>query len=245
MYKASKTLSCVILDKDPASAEHTFKILNQYSFINVVNCYTNVMEALNFLSQQHFMLLVIDSGLLVQNDNYWIINKTFPQNRVVVTGDDDDAFISALSVGNYHFLNQPLEKSKILEVIRTIYHDHLSTKPSSNLDLESNRLERNGLFVKGDTGYVRIDFDEIDYIKAFGEYAKLYKGEKWTLLSCTLKRITELLPKKAFSRVHRSFTVRIGSISSFDAHEIRIGGHFVPIGRNYKKDFESSLLTLA
>ena len=245
MNETSKILSCVILDKDARQAEKTFNELNQYSFINAINFQTELLEALALLSQQPSTFLMIDADLLIQNDNYRIINKVFPKNRVVVTGNSGDDFINALTIGGYHYLDKPLEKSSLLEVIRKIYQDCMTATTGSGSEAEVDSATSNGLFVKGDTGYVRIDFDEIDYIKAFGEYAKLYKGDKWVLLLCTLKKITEQLPGRTFARVHRSFTVRIGSIMSFDAHEIKIGNQYVPIGRNYKKDFESSLLTLA
>lgn len=244
MYENSNVLSCVVLDRNPEDLKCISDILNDYSFINVLRSFDEILDAVAFLSLTEPTFLVIDSRQLLENDNYRIIQKIFPSNKVIVTAESDEDFIKIFELGDYHFLNKPLIRPSLISVIRSIYRHELSGKTGSAADADLKQSEKNGLFVKGDAGYVRVDFDQIDYIKAFGEYSKLYKDQKWTLLSCTLKRITELLPKKAFSRVHRSFTVRIGSISGFDAHEIRIGDEYVPIGRNYKKDFESSLLTL-
>lgn len=244
MLATNNSPSCIILDKDVNSLKNLSVTLGQYSFVNVTSVFTNIMDTIVFLSQHQPVFLVISHSILFENDNFRIINKVFPESRVIVIGKNDDDFITTFILGKYNFLQEPFEKSQMLEIVKNIYQDYLSGENVSSDDKELNELDRNGLFVKGDSGYVRVSFDEIDYIKAFGEYAKLYKNKKWTLLSCTLKKITEQLPKLTFARVHRSFTVRIGSIRSFDAHEIKIGDDYVPIGRNYKKDFESSLLRL-
>ena len=241
MYETTKLLSCLVLDKN---AQEVAKELDRFAFIDVVGAYDSLMEALSLLSQQQTAFMVIDSELLYENENHLIINKFFSHNRVVVIGKSDEDFVRTLTLGNYHYLEKPLHKPFLLDVIKKIYQLENAAN-STSIEINPKASDRNGLFVKGDSGYVRIDFDDIDYIKAFGEYAKLYTGDKWVLLMCTLKKITEQLPTRTFARVHRSFTVRIGSIRSFDAYEIRIGDQYVPIGRNYKKHFESSLLTLA
>ncbi len=244
MTENANPLSCIILDKEGAKLKQISDALKDYSFITVVGSFTETMDAVAFLTRKELTFLIIDSQQILENDTSRIIRKLFPDNRVIVTGNGEGDFIKTFTIGRYHFLNKPFDKPELLSVMKNIYQDEVLDRMKSSEDIEVTQLERNGLFVKGDSGYVRIDFDEIDYIKAFGEYSKLYRGKSWVLLSCTLKKITEQLPKRTFARVHRSFTVRIGSIESFDAHEIKMGSDFVPIGRNYKKDFESSVLRL-
>lgn len=57
-----------------------------------------------------------------------------------------------------------------------------------------------------------IEIQEIEYIKAEGDYVALITPEGRWLKDCTMKYLEENLPCGAFVRIHRSYIVGIRSI---------------------------------
>jgi DNA-binding LytR/AlgR family response regulator len=51
----------------------------------------------------------------------------------------------------------------------------------------------------------------------------------------TLQYFEELLPKKQFVRIHRSFIIAVAKIQSVSENRVEAGGKELMIGGNYKK----------
>ena len=91
-------------------------------------------------------------------------------------------------------------------------------------------------FIKCESRYEKIWFEEILYIQALQNYVTIHttKGKYITLLP--LKTIEEKLDAQAFIRVHKSYAVSISKIDSIDNSEINMRGIRIPVSRNYLPD---------
>jgi LytTr DNA-binding domain len=69
--------------------------------------------------------------------------------------------------------------------------------------------------VSGDAG-----FDEIDCIKAAGDYAEVHCADRVWLVNDSISALTKRLPPADFARIHRSVIVRLARIS-----EVSMGTH--------------------
>lgn len=92
------------------------------------------------------------------------------------------------------------------------------------------------LIVKQEYCNVSIPFSDILYIKALGNYVKIVRiSNTYVLTRVKLKVIMELLPKKLFLRIHRSYIIAISAVSSFTRTRIEIAGlkKGLPVGAQY------------
>ena len=93
----------------------------------------------------------------------------------------------------------------------------------------------NTIAIKVDYKNVVLSISEILFIEGLKDYVKIYTTTQMYLTRLNLKGIHEILPHEKFIRVHRSFIVSIGQISSFSKSEIGIGSTTIPIGNSYKE----------
>jgi DNA-binding LytR/AlgR family response regulator len=56
-----------------------------------------------------------------------------------------------------------------------------------------------------------------------------------------MKHIEANLPREEFTRVHRSFIVRMDRIADITEHNLMIDKHIIPIGAMYKNDLLKKL----
>jgi DNA-binding LytR/AlgR family response regulator len=90
-------------------------------------------------------------------------------------------------------------------------------------------------FIKCESKYEKIFFDDILYIEGMQNYVRIYttKGKYMTLLN--LKDIEQNLQNGSFIRVHKSFIVNITKIDCIEKHEISIQSTRIPISRNFRE----------
>ncbi|UEG54225.1 LytTR family DNA-binding domain-containing protein [Mucilaginibacter daejeonensis] len=92
------------------------------------------------------------------------------------------------------------------------------------------------LLVKDSTDLVRIDLDEIQYIKAEDNYAMIITNGKPILTRTTLNELQAELPPDRFVRIHRSYIVELPKIQKVERHQVTVGGQPLPLSRALRSD---------
>ncbi len=105
-----------------------------------------------------------------------------------------------------------------------------------------NIYANNSFFVKKDSRFVRVNFQDIMWIEALDNYViiKTSSKEQYVLHS-SMKDIESKLPPLNFSRVHRSYIVQLEKIGALEENACIIDGNRIPIGKSYKDNLMSRL----
>ncbi|MEP0986489.1 LytTR family DNA-binding domain-containing protein [Ekhidna sp.] len=90
------------------------------------------------------------------------------------------------------------------------------------------------VLLKSDNLLVNVDFKNINYFEAYGDYVKVYTDAKMYIIHNRMKNIEEELPPGMFVRIHRSFIVQINKIKNIEQMSIDIADRILPIGRQHK-----------
>lgn len=107
------------------------------------------------------------------------------------------------------------------------------------LNLESSTpIKKKYLLIWNQTDYLKVDDEDILWIKADGSYSCIhFKDGNKMMVSINLTNIMKDLPTEKFMRIHRSYIVNIGNIESIAGNCVRMNGQYIPVGREYRKDF--------
>ncbi|MEA5427963.1 response regulator [Arcicella lustrica] len=133
----------------------------------------------------------------------------------------------AIDLALFHFVNQttPTEvKEKTPEKRRNIEQDSI---------LHFN----NAIFIKQNYKYNKINVEDIQYLKADGNYTYIQTVEKRHIIKYSLQNIIDILSTDKLVRVHRSFAINMSQLTSFNENQLFLGQEEIPIGRNYKEAF--------
>ena len=86
---------------------------------------------------------------------------------------------------------------------------------------------------------VKIFLHEIIYIESLKDYVKIYRQDKQPIVvRKSISTLEEMLPRKLFVRVHRSFIVSLARVTSFTSHDVEIDQLEIPVGRLFRKQLE-------
>jgi DNA-binding LytR/AlgR family response regulator len=97
-------------------------------------------------------------------------------------------------------------------------------------------------FIKDKGKYVKVCFEEIAYIEALDNYIRLFTDAKAYMVLSTMKQLETLLPAEFFCRIHRSYIVSLGRITSFDKYNVYLGSKNLPLSEQYKNVLHQSVV---
>lgn len=119
-----------------------------------------------------------------------------------------------------------------------------SVTPSIERDSQCVWISRRGEFV-------RVDLDRIDWVRAEGEYVRLFAGESSYLYRQLMGSFEDRLNPAEFIRIHRSFIVRRSGVAAIKRSkhgssvvQLRTGDE-LPVGRKYAKLTRQALFSAA
>ena len=92
------------------------------------------------------------------------------------------------------------------------------------------------LFLKKDTHFERVRFDEIYYLAAESNYTLIYTKSGRYVYSTVLKNFEEKLPSNTFIRVHRSYIVNVNAITGFEGNFLHLGEKHVPVSKTNRDE---------
>lgn len=96
-------------------------------------------------------------------------------------------------------------------------------------------------FIKSDRKLIKLNFDDILFIKGLGNYVEIFvKHKRKYVYYKTLKDLIEKLPDE-FMRVHNSYIINLKNVTHIEDNHLIIEDHNITIAKSYKDCLISSI----
>lgn len=99
-------------------------------------------------------------------------------------------------------------------------------------------------FTKWHNKYLRIAIQDILFIEGARNYCKIVTISQTYTVHITIKELQDLFGTVQFVRIHKSYIVNITQVKSFDRYSLQVGATSLPIGANFRTEFENKLLII-
>ena len=211
-------------------------------------------QAVEVLKNNHVDLVLID--IILASDKTGIdlgkhIRSQYNIPFIFVTSNSDKATVeNAKTVKPDGYLVKPFEQQDLYTSIEIAlsnfnYSKKTSAKEMDTSDegesLTSNSVLKDSIFVKKQHLYYRIQFGDIQFIKADNVYLEVNTVDKKFLVRSPLKDYLEKLPKNKFYRAHKSYIVNVDHIDAINSKDIVINNNLIPISKDFKEFIISSM----
>ena len=241
-------LKVVILDDEPKAVESLkWELTTFCSNVEIVATFTNPLEAQPYLKQHDVDCIFLDIEM-PQMDGFRFLDE-LPNREfaVIITTAYDQYALHAIKERALDYLLKPIDSDDLIEAVKRVEKHKKSVTINDTLEellinlsnQNSNKGSRIGFSFDGKI--IFLTSDEIMYCESDGNYTNIHlqKGKK-LLISQTLKKVEEKLPKDTFYRVHNSFIINLNQVREYlktDGYIVLMNEKKIPVSRNRKGFF--------
>jgi len=151
--------------------------------------------------------------------------------EIVFLTSHENYVYDAFDVRALQFLKKPLEKAKLLKVLKTV-EKSLTNEEKIELSLD------------GEKSYVKVK--DIVYLESYGDGLFIYDrlGNVYEERRGTLKKWGERLDGKGFAQIHRSYMISMFYVERYGSNQVKLKGidEKLEISRRYVSVFKEEFM---
>lgn len=223
-----KIFKCLIVDDEPAAHYVLINYIEKHpSLILSGQCY-NAIEALSLLRTQYIDLMFLDINMPELSGLDFL--KLLPNApKTILTTAYSEHALESYEFGVIDYLLKPISSLRFIKSIeRFLLYENALLKQDLQIEPKSIKVKINGRNEE-------ISFNEITYIQSYGNFIKIFTGQRFYLVSMTTQKVLKNLPASQFLRIHKSYIVSLQKIEKFGNNEIFINDIKLPVGVTFKQ----------
>lgn len=234
-------LNCVVIDDESLAREVLESYLGRLDFVGPVRSFGLAPEAIPLLESGAVDVLFLDIEMPGQNGIEFLSALAHPPITVFTTAYRNYAF-EGYELGVIDFLLKPISYARFLLAIEKV-RDFLALKEqNANLEHSAPETYLESVFVKSGVQRIKLTIDEVTHIQGLKDYAIIYTEKSKIVVKGSIKAMQAIFRPDRFVRVHKSFIVAVSHITRIDRNRLVLKNNQIPIGRNYREEFEKVIL---
>jgi DNA-binding LytR/AlgR family response regulator len=230
-------LKCLIADDEPLAHTLLTNYISRLKTLSVVGNAYNAFEVMDFLGENDVDILFLDINMPDMTGLEMLKTLSNPPMVILTTAYSEHS-LEAFDLGVMDYLLKPIKFDRFLKAVNRLIDLKKSNRdPSVSATEMSEKMEKSTpdfMFIKDGTTNYKINFNDLLYIQAYGNFAKIHLLSQTLVVSMTMKQLETDLPETLFTRVHKSYIVNIQKVSKIEGNFVFIDKVVVPIGAIYK-----------
>lgn len=219
-------LTCAIIEDDPVSMSVIQGLAEKSGLFQSISCLDSSSKAVGWLIENPVDLIFLDVEM-PDLTGLELLKSLTNKPAIIIISSNPKYAVDAFEYSVTDFLLKPVKDYvRFLTAVNKVKFKERA---------DDKRAEEE-LFVKVDSLLMKLNFDDIVWVEASGDYIKIQTIDKVQVVYSTLKKMEEKLPQHKFVRVHRSFLVNISKITNIDSSNLEINKKIIPISGTYKDD---------
>lgn len=232
-----------ILIDDELSCTETLEIeLNAYCpNVDVIGKYNSAKEGLLAIQKDKPQLVFLDIEMPWMN-GFELLQSLgdFSFDVIFVTAYDEFA-IKAFKFSAVDYLLKPVQKEELISAVKSV----LKHKEKRSVDyllhqVSTKKKDFDKLALPTMEGLVFVPLADIIYCQSDSNYTTVIRHDgSSTIVSKTLKSISEILKDDSFFRIHQSYLINLQYVSKYikgqGGEVVMVNGKHLPVARS-KKD---------
>ena len=219
----------MIVDDEPLAQRILEKYIAMLPSLTLVKTCDTAIEAVAFIHTNSVDLMFLDIKM-PQFTGIDLLKSSQKLPAVIITSAYSEYALEGYEFDVTDYLLKPFSFERFVKAVNKAI---ARLQPSPVMSKQESTAE-NIITLKTDEGFVRIAFNEIIYISAYGNYIKFHTNDKEYLTQKTMQAIESELPEKLFVRIHKSYIVARNKISTVDKDLVTVGNEQLPVGASYR-----------
>lgn len=226
-----KLLQCLIADDEPIARQILENYIKDTPYLELVTSCKNAFEVMEELQKHAVDILFLDINM-PKLSGLSLLKTMQNKPNVIITTAYSEYAVQGFELSVTDYLLKPFSLERFLQAVMKVTQKSEDLNKPITINEESAETS---VFVKSDKKIIKINFEEITYIEAYGNYIKIHT-DKMILTPQTLTDFLAKLPS-SFLRIHKSFVISFDQLKMIDGNQIILQNDIkLPIGKSYRKD---------
>lgn len=233
-------IRCICIDDEPLALEMMEEFISKVTFLHLVTSCRNAMEAYDVLSKESIDLIFVDVEMPEINGVQFV--QSLKQKPFIIFSTAYKKYaLEGFELDVIDYLVKPFSFDRFYKSVQKV-RDARSLMLNSTPSV-LKQLPPDYIFVNSDYSLVKINIPEISYIEGLKDYIKIFLSNqtKPIVTRMSMKSIEERLELLGFKRIHKSFIVNLGKITSIKKTRLVVEETELFIGDNYKSPLYKAL----
>jgi DNA-binding LytR/AlgR family response regulator len=229
-------MNCIIIEDQPPAQRILKKYIEEIGTLNLVGVFPDALKALELLNSTAVDLIFLDIHLPKLSGIDFLKSLPSPPHVILTTAFPDYA-LESYEFNVVDYLLKPFSFTRFVKAISKIPNRNASEKTNPDTSKTTS------IFVKTGYDYIRVEIEDIIFIRSDADYTELVTNGKKYLSSETLRHWEQELDKDLFFRTHKSYMINGDKITKISGNQVFLmHDHQIPIGRTYKEAFAQRFL---
>ncbi|HPE76941.1 MAG TPA: LytTR family DNA-binding domain-containing protein [Draconibacterium sp.] len=226
------TLNCLIVDDEPLSQEIITDYVSVCPELNLKGVCKNALEAGELLNTFKIDVLFLDINMPILSGIGFVKSLKEKPLFVFVTAFPEHA-IAGFDVDAVDYLLKPVSFERFRIAVNRVL-ERFATKENSGSALQH-------IMVRADKKNYKVDFGELLFLEAQGDYVKFVSAERTIMVHGTLKEFIAQLPEKYFEQIHKSYVISLSKVDYVEGNQVKVGNYKLPVSLSFKEQFLKKL----
>lgn len=226
----NKKMKTVIIDDSEMHRNMLKKLIDKHPNLVLAGCYCNAIEAKNNQCEKTAELILLDVEMPFLN-GFDLLESFKERPQIIIVSAIADHALKAFEYNVADYLLKPVHTDRFNMAVRRVVNN---VKAAVGNDEEY-------IFVRSNFRKVRVDYKDILWVEALGDYVKLITEKKNILVLTSMKAFEERLPEDKFLRIHKSYIISLKRIEKFNNTIVEVCGKKMPLSRKRKAKFMNAL----
>lgn len=224
-------INCMVVDDEPIARDILESYIQRVPGQELFKSCRNATEAYEGLYGQQVDLIFLDIQMPVITGTEFMRSLRNPPLVVFTTAYSNYA-VEGFELNSVDYLLKPITFERFYQAVQKA-NERMAVR---QIPAPETGHQPDYLFIRQDYRLVRIEHEQILYIKAERDFSSLYLKGKKMFAGMHLKLFEDMLPRKQFFRVHRSYIVNLKAIRAIKGNMIELENAEIPIGANNREE---------
>lgn len=229
-------INCIIIDDEPLAGKMIEEFLIPFDFIELKGIFTSPLKSIKTLKKEVVDLIFLDIQM-PQLDGFEFLDSLSTRPKIIITSAYDNYALKSYDYNVFDYLLKPFSFARFAKAIDKVIANYSIVIPQID-NIPGKREEY--IFVNQNNRILKLDINEINFFKGYGDYVIIDLKGKTILIREVLKNIENMISSD-FIRVHKSYIVSLNKIEKIEGNKIYINHNEINIGKFYKDYFFSRI----
>ncbi|MCI4667790.1 MAG: response regulator transcription factor, partial [Bacteroidia bacterium] len=194
------TLRAIAIDDEPLALEILSRHCQKLPGVELVETFQNPMLGVTYLQENTVDLVFVDIQMPDLNGLQLLKTLSDPPLVIFTTAHPEYA-LDSYELNAVDYLLKPISFERLLKAV--IKAQELRKGQMALLEKEeAGDDKKDFLFVKSDTRFFKIYYNDIHFIEGMRDYVAIHTGQQRVLTLTSMTNMVKRLPSDMFMRVH-------------------------------------------